>query len=90
MSGRYPGFVRARYLLLIGGLIGLLVDVDHVLFLVATGQPITWDNLAHHSSRFLHAPMVVCGLSVFLSFGALFAGFLAVADYRRMKQWRWK
>jgi len=60
----------------IGGVTGLLVDLDHVIFLVAHKIPITWDNLARQSSRFLHAPLADLSLALFIVLGTLYVGLL--------------
>ena len=68
--------VWALLLFGIGGVAGLLVDLDHVIFLVAHKIPITWYNLARQSSRFLHAPLVDISLALFIVLGTLYVGLL--------------
>lgn len=72
----FRGFVWALCVLIAGGVVGLLVDLDHVLFLVVHKIPITWDNLARQSSRFLHAPLVDLSLALFIVLGTLYVGLL--------------
>ena len=72
----WRGFVGALLVIIGSGVAGLLVDLDHVIFLVVHKIPITWYNLARQSSRFLHIPLVYLSLALFFILGALYLGFL--------------
>ena len=39
------------------GLLGSLIDIDHVFMLIKEGLPITFTNLEENGSRLLHFPV---------------------------------
>jgi hypothetical protein len=40
------------------GLLGSLIDVDHIFMLIREGLPITFYNLEENGSRLLHFPIL--------------------------------
>ena len=63
---------------LVGGVLGVALDLDHILVLWRKGLPITWRNLATQAGRPLHLPATVVSGLLCLIFGALRVGRLVV------------
>lgn len=60
------------------GLGSVLLDLDHVASLLLAGLPITWENLARHSSRALHWPIALVVGIVTLACSALVTGWAVI------------
>ena len=74
------GFLQAFCAFCLLGLVGVVVDVDHVLVLFWKGLPITWENLLTNSGRPLHIPLLVVSGVVCVCFGALLVRQVAVRE----------
>lgn len=59
----------------LSGLASLLLDLDHVLVLMAKGLPITFYNLAREAGRPLHWPIFLVSGFVCVLFGAYLLRF---------------
>ena len=68
---RTRGRNQALCIFSICGIVSVLLDLDHVLVLLARGIPITWENLARNASRPLHLPALVVSGVVCIISGAL-------------------
>ena len=68
--------IKALFFFGLFGVYGVLVDVDHAIFLVAKGIPVTLENLSWYSSRFLHGPILLADWLIVIVLGALLFGLL--------------
>ena len=59
VSKWFGRLAQALFIIGICGAVSVLLDVDHVLFCIVSGTPITWENLARNAGRPLHIPAVV-------------------------------
>ena len=62
---------KALLVFLVCGIVGVGIDLDHVLVLLVRGIPITWENLARHAGRPLHIPVLVVACAGSIVSGAL-------------------
>jgi len=60
------------------GLASVALDMDHVLYLLWRGIPITWENLARHASRPLHIPFLLVACAGSIVSGALLTGWALI------------
>lgn len=81
----FAGLVAALSLVGFGGVIGNLLDVDHILVLLVRGDPITLPNILQGAGRPLHTPSVIVSGCVFL-IGHALGGRLLAGDREKTRK----
>ncbi len=67
-------------ILCICGIVGVGIDLDHVITLIWRGLEISPYNLSQHASRFLHKPILLVSGSVCIFYGTRLARLLLKQD----------